>query len=41
MSGEDDYLSKYFRPHKNEKYTLNEQDIKKDYKNLVNKSFEL
>lgn len=30
----------YFEPHKNEKYILDKQDIKKDHKNLISKNLD-
>lgn len=39
--GKNDNTSKYFRPHKNEKYTLNKQNIEKDFKDLLSKSLHM
>ena len=38
ISGENDNISENFGPHEDKKSTLEEQDIKKDYTNLVGKS---
>ena len=38
MPREDDNASKYFGPHKNEEYTLDEQNIEGDHRDLVDKS---
>lgn len=35
---EDDNTLKYFRFQKDEEYTMNEQDIERDHKSLVDKS---
>lgn len=34
-------LLKYFRLYKDEKYTLNKQNIEKDYRNLICKSLDI
>ncbi len=38
IPGENDNISGNFEPYKNEKSTLEEQDIKRDHRNLVGKS---
>ena len=38
---ENNNIVEYLGPHKNEKYILDEQDIKEDYKDLVGKSLDL
>lgn len=41
IPGEDDNVSKYFRPYKDMEYTLDEQDIKSNHRDLVDESSEL
>ena len=38
MPEEDNNVSEYFGPHKNEEYTLDKQDIEGDHRNSVGKS---
>ena len=40
MLGEDDNASEYFGSHKDEKYTLDKQDIKRNDKDLVGQSLD-
>lgn len=37
MPRKDDNILKYFEPYENKRYTIDEQDIKKDYKDLISK----
>lgn len=41
ISRENDNTVEYLGLHKNEKYILDEQDIKEDYRDLVGKSLDL
>ena len=40
MPGENDNTSEYFGPHKDQKYILNEQDIKRDHRSLMSKNLD-
>lgn len=40
MPGENDNISEYYEPHKDEEYRIDKQDIEGDYKDLVGKSLD-
>lgn len=41
MFKENDNSSEYFRSYKDKKYILDEQDIEKNYRNIIRKSFDI
>ena len=41
ISGEDNNISENFRPHEDEKFTLERQEIERDHINLVSKSLDI
>lgn len=41
MPEKDNNTSKYFGPYKDKKYMLNKQDIEKNHRNLIKKSWEI